>query len=114
MTEGYLDLCRQILDRQVIDSNHIPCGKVDDIEMLGNKITAILIGNGIASERLPELARAISKKIFGDRAVRVPWSEVHVITHEIKLRSRASDLGLDERKGWVFELISKLPLAWKK
>jgi sporulation protein YlmC with PRC-barrel domain len=113
----FLDLARQVLDRQVVDSNHFPCGKVDDIEIEGKKkvrITALLIGNGAASERLPELAKVVSQKIFGRSVVRVPWSEVEVITHEIKLRSRAKDLKLDERTGLAHRLVSKLPGAWKK
>jgi PRC-barrel domain. len=114
MNHGYLDMGRQVLDRQVIDSNHIPCGKVDDLEIDGQKINAILIGNGAASARLPELAAWFSRLAFGNRVTRVPWSEVSVITHEIKLKSRAANLGLDERRGWVFNLISAIPLAWKK
>jgi hypothetical protein len=113
MNQDYLDMVRQVLDRQVIDSNHIPCGKVDNLEIQGQKIMAILMGNGIASERLPELAAWFSRLVFGTGVIRVPWSEVSVVTHEIKLKSRAADLGLDERRGWVFDLISKLPLAWK-
>src|SRR5215216_2337802 len=107
MSQHYLDIARQVLDRQVIDANHILCGKVDDIEVEGKaslKITALLIGNGAASARLPELAKYISRKLFGRSVVRIPWSEVDVITHQIKLRSRASDLGLDERSGIAFDI----------
>jgi hypothetical protein len=117
MNQDYLDLSRQVLDRQVVDANHILCGKVDDLEIEGRtaiKVTAILIGNGAASDRLPELAKYISRKFFGRRVVRVPWSEVDVITHQIKLKSRATDLGLDERRGTAFNIISALPSAWKK
>ena len=114
---AFLDLVRQVLDRQVVDANHFPCGKVDDIEVEGKKklrITALLIGNGVAVARLPELPRAISQKVFGNTVVRVPWSDVDVITHEIKLKSKAKDLKLDERTGLAHKLISKLPGAWKK
>jgi sporulation protein YlmC with PRC-barrel domain len=114
MTPEYLDLSRQVLDRQVVDSNHFPCGRVDDIELDGQKVTAILIGVGAASDRLPELAKWFVRLLFGKKMVRVPWSEVFVITHQIKLRSRAADLGLDERNGRIYDLISRLPLAWKK
>ena len=34
MNGEYLDMARQVLDRQVIDCNHMLCGKVDDIEGL--------------------------------------------------------------------------------
>ena len=117
MSQHFLDIARQVLDRQVIDSNHIVCGKVDDIEIEGKtklKVTALLLGNGAASARLPELAKYISRKIFGRRIVRIPWSEVEVITHQIKLRSTARELGLDERSGTAFKIISVLPSSWKK
>jgi sporulation protein YlmC with PRC-barrel domain len=117
MSETYLDIVQQVLDRQVVDSNHILCGKVDDLEIEGKtklKVTAILIGNGAASERLPELAKWTSQKLFGKRVVRVPWSEVDVITHEIKLRSTAKELKLDERAGPAYRIVSSLPLSWKK
>ena len=113
----HLDLADRVLDRQVIDANHILCGKVDDLELEANgslKVTAILIGNDAASDRLPELFKFLSRKLFGTRLTRVPWNEVDVITHQVKLRSTASDLGLDERKGVVFRIISSLPSSWKK
>ena len=112
-----LDLSDRVLDRQVIDSNHILCGKVDDLELDdadGLKVTAILIGNGAASDRLPELFKYLSRKLLGTRIARVPWNEVDVITHEIKLRSSAAELGLDERSGIVYRIISVLPSSWKK
>ena len=117
MNQDFLDMARQVLDRQVIDKNHILCGKVDDIEIRGEtnpKVTAILIGNGAASERLPELFRILSQRIFGKSVVRIPWSEVDVVTHQIKLKSEAKELKLDERTGAVYDFISKLPLSWKK
>ena len=117
MSQKYLDFVRQILDRQVVDANHFECGKVDELEIdleNGGRVTAILIGNGAASERLPELARVLSQKIFGTRKSRIPWSEVSVVTDKVKLKSTAKELKLDERRGWVYKFISRLPGAWKK
>ena len=119
MTEGFLDIARQVLDRQLVDSNNVPCGKVDDVEVRCGadgqlKIRALLVGNGAASDRLPELFKAISLMLFGRRVVRVPWSEVSVITQHIKLSSRADKLGLGELESVAGRLINKLPGAWKK
>jgi sporulation protein YlmC with PRC-barrel domain len=118
MKQDYLDMIRNVLDRQVIDANNIPCGKVDDLEIEGKagselRIKAILIGNGAASERLPELFKWMSQKIFGRRVVKVPWREVSVITDKIKLKSRADELNLSENKSIAFKIISVIP-AWKK
>jgi sporulation protein YlmC with PRC-barrel domain len=110
-------MAKQVLDRQIVDSNHIACGKVDDLEIDGKrklKVIAILVGNRPASARLPEFAKRLSRKLFGDRVTRIPWSEVDVITHQVKLKSTASELGLDERTGIVFKIISALPSSWKK
>lgn len=119
MTQDYLDMGRQVLDRQLVDANNVPCGRVDDIELEGGagselKIKALLVGNGAASNRLPELFKALSQKIFGQRVIRVPWSEVSIITDHIKLKSRADELGLGEAESPATKLISKLPGAWKK
>jgi sporulation protein YlmC with PRC-barrel domain len=117
MNEKYLDFGRRVLDRQVVDANHFPCGKVDDLEIEFKKtprVTAIYVGNGASSKRLPELARVLSQKIFGTGTVKIPWSEVMVITDRIKLKSTAKELKLDERRGWVFKFISRLPMSWKK
>lgn len=117
MSEDHLDLVRQVLDKQIVDANQIPCGKVDDLEIEGKgklKITALLVGNGVASKRLPEVATFISQKIFGKRIVKIPWSEVSIVSDKITLKSPAGELNLDERQGWIFNFISKLPGAWKK
>ena len=117
MSEHHLDIVRQVLDRPLVDANHYSCGKVDDIELdlSGEpKVVALLVGNEFTSDRLPELARFVSRKLFGRRRVRIPWSEVSVITDDIKLVKDANEYGLDERHGFVFDLISKFPGAWKK
>ena len=117
MSEHHLDLVRQVLDRQVVDANHICCGKVDDIilDLKGKpKVTAILLGNGPASDRLPEFARWLSRKLFGERRVKVPWEDVLIVKDFIKLASDADTYGIDERKGLAYDLVSKFPGAWKK
>ena len=117
MSEHHLDIVRQVLDRQVVDANFVHCGRVDDLEISGKtklEVTAMFIGNGAASERLPELLKAASKYLFGDKVTKIPWSEIKVIKDVIQLNSTAEELGLEERKGLVYQFISKLPGAWKK
>jgi sporulation protein YlmC with PRC-barrel domain len=117
MSEHHLDIVRQVLDRQVVDANHVYCGKVDNIviDLDGKpKITGILIGNGPASDRLPEFARWLSRKLFGQRQTKIPWEEVLVIKDVVKLASDAKTYGIDERTGWAYDIVSKFPGAWKK
>jgi len=117
--QSYLDIVHQVFDRQIVDINNTPCGKVDDLEVevsAGNelKVTAILMGSTVASDRLPALPKFLVQKMFPQKRIRVPWSEVSVITETIKLKTQASDLGLDESESVAFKIISALPGAWKK
>ena len=117
MSDHYLDIVRKVLDCPLVDANHNNCGKVDDIELdLEDepKVVALLVGNEYASDRLPEFARYVSRKLFGRSRTRIPWSEVSVITDDVKLAREAKEYGLDERTGFAFDLISKLPGSWKK
>jgi sporulation protein YlmC with PRC-barrel domain len=117
MSEHFLDLTRKVLDAPLVDANHNNCGKVDDIEidLEGEpKVVAILVGNEYASGRLPQLAKFISRKLFGRSRTRIPWSEISVITDDVKLCGEAKRYGPDERNGFAYNLISKLPGAWRK
>lgn len=118
VSQDFLDVSRQVLDRQIADVNNVECGKVDDLELQGGvgelKITAILVGTGVASDRLPVLARVLVQKIFGRRTVRIPWDQVVIINEQIKLKSEASAFGLAESRSKAFKIISVLPGAWEK
>ena len=117
--QPYLDLSRQVLDRQVVDVNNIECGKVDDLQLeesVGDRlrVKTILIGNRVAAERLPALLNLIIKKLFPPRMIKVPWSKVILINENVKLRLNAVDLGLDESQTFAGKIIGRLPGAWKK
>jgi sporulation protein YlmC with PRC-barrel domain len=117
MSEHHLDMVRQVLDRQVVDVNQNYCGTVDDIviDLKGRpKVTGILIGNGPASDRLPEFVRWLSRKLFGRHQTKIPWEEILVIKDVVKLASDAKTYGIDEREGWAYDLVSKFPGSWKK
>jgi hypothetical protein len=114
--EEYLDVMRKVLDHELIDVNNIPCGMVDDLEIEGRpgealKVTAILVGPGAWADRLPGLFGSLAKKIFGSQRTRVPWEEVSIITERIKLKSRASELGLGKADRKAAKLIKRLPGA---
>lgn len=116
MKEDFLDIMRQVLDHELIDANNIPCGMVDDLEIKGDpgeelKVTAILVGPGVWAERLPNLFGSLVKKIFGSRKTRVPWEEVSIVSERIKLKSKASELGLGVADRKAAKLIRKIPGA---
>jgi hypothetical protein len=97
---AYVDLCRQVLDHQLLDCEDLPCGTVDDIELEGGvngrplHVVALLVGPGAWGPRLPALFAWMSARVFGTRCIRVAWHEVAEVGEQIRLCSRASSLGL--------------------
>lgn len=115
MKEKHLDIVRMVLDHQLLDSNYIECGKVDDVELTGGvgelRITALLTGPGVAVRQLPGFLQSLGRWLFGARVTRVPWREVQVITSQIKLNSHAADLGLDRAENEIAVWLKKLPMS---
>ena len=72
MKEESILLGSQILDRELIDAEFLPVGKVDDIELDGEpgkplRVTALLVGPGAWSARLPSFIRWVVEKFGGTR-----------------------------------------------
>jgi hypothetical protein len=112
--QDYLDIVRQVLDHEVVDSDNVPCGMADDLVVEGGpgeelKVTALLVGAGAWTKRLPAAFEGLARAVFGAQATRVPWSEVESVTERIKLRSRAKELGLGGADRKASRLIEKLP-----
>ena len=82
---------------------------LDDVELelspQGLAITALLVGTGAWLPRVPALLRVMVRRLFGQQRVRVPIAAVTQIAEVIRLRSRATELGLgvlDRRTGrWL-------------
>jgi hypothetical protein len=109
-----IDLVRQLLDRPIIDRDEMPCGKVDDIELKPRDdgsldVTALLVGPGAWSPRLPALFEWLGQKIAGTRVVRVGWDQIDDISGFIKLTVTAGSLGLEESRHVAFRIIEKIP-----
>ncbi len=100
-----IELLRDVLDHDIVDADGVRCGMVDDIEFAEGPdatpvLGALLVGPGAWQTRLPALAGVVSAWAFGRGRTRIPWSEVAELTQSIKLKRRASELGLGrlERK----------------
>jgi sporulation protein YlmC with PRC-barrel domain len=114
MKQHYLDIVRQVLDHEVVDSNNVPCGMVDDLELEGGpgeelRVTALLVGPGAWTKRLPSAFEGLARLVFGARATRVPWSEVESVTERVKLKSEAEELGLGGADRRAAGLVGRLP-----
>lgn len=110
----YVDLVRMILDHQLVDSDQVDCGKVDDIEVEIHddgtlRAAALFSGRSAAFDHLPWWLGGILTKIFGRRSKRIPWSEIALLNSRVKLRSKAEALGLDEPERRLSAWIAKLP-----
>ncbi len=116
MKEDFLDMVRQVLDHEVLDADEMPCGMVDDLEVEGEpggelKVTALLVGAGAWTRRLPSAFEGFAGWLFGRQETRVPWSEVESVTERVKLRSRAEELGLGRADRKASEIVGKVPLS---
>jgi hypothetical protein len=111
----FLDLVRMVMDHQLLDSDYVECGKVDDVELeLANgelRATAILSGPGPASAHLPRWAGALARSLFGRRATRISWGEVALVDSRVKLRSTSESLGLGEAEQAASRWIARFPGA---
>jgi len=116
----YLDLCRQVLDHQLIDCEELPCGTIDEIELEGGedgsrpRAVALLVGPGAWGPRLPALFAWLAERCFGTRCTRIPWHEIAEVGEQVRLRSRAATLGLGTTDRKLGLRIAKLPGSEKK
>jgi hypothetical protein len=119
MRPGSLDLVAQVLDRQLMDANDVPCGKVDDLELRGGpggalEVAAVLVGPGASTARLPALLALLARLVLGRRIVRIPWDQIEGIQETVRLKCTAASIGLDESQRWPHKVISVLPRSWKE
>lgn len=110
----YLDLVRMLMDHQLLDANHVECGKVDDIELEimddGTlRATAIFTGPGAAFSHLPRFLQWLAGKVAGTHSRRLPWAELAIVDSRLKLRSTREVLGLDAAERKAAAWIAKLP-----
>jgi hypothetical protein len=110
-----LDLLREVLDKELVDSQGRSCGVADDLEFAagpdGPRVTAILVGPGAWSTRLPALLQVAATAVFGHGRVRVPWREIARIDVVIELRSTAEELGLGRLDRKAGRWLRKIPLS---
>jgi hypothetical protein len=111
----HLDLVRMILDHQLLDSDHVECGKVDDVALElhggGLRAVALLTGPGAAAVHLPRWIRPIVFFFGGRRETMLPWKELAMVESRIRLRSRAEALGLNGGEDDTRRILENVPGA---
>jgi sporulation protein YlmC with PRC-barrel domain len=121
-----LDAGLKLLDRQLIDSQGMLAGKVDDLELTPSEddpkvlyVTAILAGPGALAGRLGghlgHLLERVSNRLRDtaeDRPARVPFGVVKRIDSAVDLWVPKEDLETDRLEQWACQtIIAKLPGA---
>jgi sporulation protein YlmC with PRC-barrel domain len=119
MSVERMDLVYRVLDDQLVDVDGRRCGRVDDLEFDGGvgttpRLHAILSGSGTWHRRMPRRLRKIGARLFGagvvgDDVIRVPWEQVDEIGSVVKLRAKASELGLAQGDDRDALFVAKFP-----
>jgi sporulation protein YlmC with PRC-barrel domain len=110
-----LDLGLGILDHQLLDSEGRRCGNVDDLAIEGGpgetpRVVAILVGPGHWGHRAGWIGR-LAGWIGGGKRVRIPWEDVAEVSSHVKLRKRATELGLGSGDDRMRPWLEKIPGA---
>jgi sporulation protein YlmC with PRC-barrel domain len=108
-----VDIALGILDHQLVDSDGVNCGKVDDLEVQGldsgsPEVTEIIVGGNAWRSRgvLGRLAARLS-----GNAVHVPWSEVESVSSVVQLKRPAAELRLGRGDVRWARFVGKAPGA---
>jgi sporulation protein YlmC with PRC-barrel domain len=108
-----VDIALGILDHQLVDSDGVNCGKVDDLEIQrldggSPEVTEIIVG-GNAWRSRGLLGRIAAR--FSGNAVHVPWAEVESVSSVVHLKRPAAELRLGRGDVRWAKLIGKVPGA---
>jgi sporulation protein YlmC with PRC-barrel domain len=111
-----LDIARDVLDHEIVDAEGVSCGMVDDVELTYEgdarpRISALLVGRGAWTPRLPALLQVAVLSWFGSHVVRVPWEEVDQLAETVRLKSTAASLRLARHERAAAKWIKHLPGA---
>jgi sporulation protein YlmC with PRC-barrel domain len=104
-----IQLVSGLLDLPILDAEYRYCGIVDDVELEFDgsvrRVTALLVGPGAYSGRLPPWCFRFVRWVAGDRIVRVPWASIDEIGSAVVLNVKADELGLHQVENGVRRLI---------
>ncbi len=123
MTSGTIHASLDLLDRQILDRDGQPVGKVDDVELSDPRegpprVVAFLLGPQAYGERLGgrigAWIAAVGSRLAGtDRPIRIPVALVDEMGVSIKLRVPVEEIERVERfEDWLREhVVGRIPGA---
>jgi sporulation protein YlmC with PRC-barrel domain len=116
-----MKLVRDVLDKELLDREAEPMGRVDGLVMHVGKssqprITHIEVGGPVPWERVhPAFARLAKRlaRLWGPKrkeAVRIAWSHVETVGRDIKLDVEAKNTGAIDWEIWIARhIIERIP-----
>jgi sporulation protein YlmC with PRC-barrel domain len=116
-----MDLVRDVLDKQLLDRQGKPMGRVDGLVMrVGDgsqpRVTHIEIGGATLASRLHPTFERVAKRLarlWGPgrpRPVRIPWSRIETVGRDIKLDVEAKETGAIAWEIWIARhIIERIP-----
>jgi sporulation protein YlmC with PRC-barrel domain len=116
-----MHLVRDVLDKELLDREEEPMGRVDGLIMqLGERsqprITHIVVGGATLWERVHPAFGRLSRRMsrwWGpkrDKEVRIPWSRVKTAGRDIKLDVEGKDTGAIDWELWIaHHIIEHIP-----
>ncbi|MEV0808506.1 hypothetical protein [Micromonospora sp. NPDC050200] len=119
-----LQLGRQLLDRQIVDSDGLLVGKVDDVEFGIDAdglpyVAFLLTGQAALAQRIDgrigRLLVAVANRLTDEppvRPQRIPFTQVARIDSAVRLRTRGDELPRPPVEAWLRRhLIDRIPGA---
>jgi hypothetical protein len=125
MDDDKVDLALELLDRQLIDSEGTPCGKVDDLELTmledgqAPVVTHILTNPGALAPRLRgrmgKIVHAVWKRLHEDcppKPTAIDWRLVGKADFAVHLTVQREEAGLMRTELWALKtIVEKIPGA---
>lgn len=114
-------LVRDVLDKELLDREEEPMGRVDGLLMQAGKnsqprVTHIDIGSPALWERVNPIVGGLARLIAGwwgprrREQVRIPWSRVETVGRDIKLDVEAKETGAIDWEIWIARhIIERIP-----
>ena len=115
-----IDIGLDLLDRQLLDRDERPAGKVDDVELTFDEdgvpvLTAILSGPGALAPRLGRLADLVASwrlRLEGRAEPgRVPFGSVTRVRPDVRLAITREELDSMVSERWATRIVRRIPGA---
>jgi sporulation protein YlmC with PRC-barrel domain len=116
-----MKVVHDILDKELIDLNDEPVGRVDGLvlhvgESAQPRITHIAVGGTALWERVHPVFGRLSRRLsrmWGPKRteqVRIPWSQVKTVGRDIKLEVEGKETGAIDWEIWISRnIIKRIP-----